>query len=140
MCAHRQRESSSKGRRAEPSDVDEIVKDPSVEDEAALRLLRKKLTWKDWVLRDFLRYWYWLGAVVIDVFIPWGVGDYFDLWQGSRVAVVLLLVVLLFMGERALYFRIWPEGPWKTEERRRRRKRFGKGPSMFDRLLGRDEV
>jgi len=139
MCARRSQRSSTAGERVEPPDVDEIVGDPSVEDEAAMRLLRKKLSWEDWLLRDFLRYWYWLAAMIIDVFVPWGAADFFGLWEGFRAIVVFVVVIALLAGEVRLYFFLWPEGPWGGGLRWRRWRRFAKGPGIIDKLLGRNE-
>ena len=137
MCARRLEKSQRTDEPVPPRKVDDVVHDPSLEDEAALRLLRKNLTWKDWIVRDFLRYWYWLGAVAFDAFIPWAAWDYFGLWEGYGIVLFLVLLLVLFSLELALYFRLWPEGPWRTSNRRRRRRRFVKGPSVVDRLLRR---
>ena len=88
-----------------------------------MRILRTNLTWNEWLFRDFLRYWYLLGAFALDIFLPWIVVDEFALRGGIAIGVVGPLALILIYSEYILYLHLWPGGVW-SEYRKRKRKRF----------------
>ena len=46
----------------------EVVDDGLMDDEIALRILRSKMTWREWLVYDFLRYWYGIGGLALLTF------------------------------------------------------------------------
>lgn len=65
--------------------------------------------WKDWFLRDYARYWYWVGMGFLDITI------YFQTqWSfGLDWKVSLFLAGLAALAQIYLYIRLWGEGgPW----------------------------
>jgi len=88
-----------------------------------MRILRTHLTWEEWLFRDFVRYWYILGAFALDTFLPWFVADEFALRGGLAIGVVGSLVFTLIYLEFILYLHLWPGGVWRVG-RSRKRKRF----------------
>jgi hypothetical protein len=62
--------------------------------------------WKDWFLRDYARYWYWVGMGFLDLIIffqtQWSFGT--D-WKVSLFFTGIAAVAQLY-----LYIRLWGEG------------------------------
>ncbi|MGD9962743.1 MAG: hypothetical protein AB7S97_02430 [Thermoplasmata archaeon] len=88
--------------------------DAEVDDETALKIRRKKMTWREWVLYDFLRYWYWLAAIALVSFfvlqVTWAY-HVKDLPGLSALAVAALAMIVV---TAYVYREIWPEGAFTT--------------------------
>lgn len=100
------------------------LEDGDIDDAAALRIMRAGLPWKDWLIHDFLRYWFIVCALGADLLtVLWIVGslDASDLVVGLVAAVAFLAMGAV---EVLIYLRVWPEGPFT--KRRRSRKHLRK--------------
>lgn len=92
------------------------IQETEMEDTQALKVLRNELPWKDWILTDFLRYWYWLGVFALDIFLVleltrrYHVDD--ALGAALLAAVFLAIAGIAFMG----YHKVWIEGPFTKAE------------------------
>jgi hypothetical protein len=88
--------------------------------EQAVKILRKHLPWKDWLLTDYLRYWYVLAALALDVFLPWQTANWYHLRTAPVILVLCLLVISLLYVEIRVYQWLWPGGvKTRIEEERR---------------------
>jgi len=107
MCAKIVPKKTERERRDE---VLRSIEDPRMDDSEAVRVLRKHLTWKDWLVSDFLRYWYGIGVLAAFVFTVLGLAEAFHVRDTVGVFFVLacgvFVLVLGFYGYRLL----WPEG------------------------------
>lgn len=82
----------------------------AMDEEETARFLRSSLRWKDWVLYDYLRYWYAAGALLLDGLLLLTMSDGLspiDGLDGLAIAVTSLGLVLL---EAFVYIMIWPRG------------------------------
>lgn len=95
-----------------PLTDEEEQREDELDFEAALKIHRKKMTWREWVIYDFLRYWYWVGAIALVAFfvtqITW-MYHVKDILGLSAIAIVALAMVVL---EALAYRGIWPEGAY----------------------------
>jgi len=86
------------------------LEDNEMERMQAMRNLRRELPWKDWLLLDFLRYWYWLAIVTLEAFLILSlIGTYHVkdiLGDFLLVAIAALITGLGYFGYRIL----WPQG------------------------------
>jgi hypothetical protein len=107
MCA---KKLSSKELPPKQATLEEVLKDPAVDDEHAIRALRTTMSWRDWLRNDFLRYCYIVFAFAIDILISLEIGKDFNVHDptGSFALIVLFVVGLAaaYLGYRAL----WPDG------------------------------
>ena len=81
-----------------------------MDEEETARFLRSSLRWKDWVVYDYLRYWYAAGALLLDGLLLLTMADGLspiDGLDGLAIAVTCLGLVLL---EAFVYLLIWPRG------------------------------
>lgn len=99
--------------------MDEVythISETEMESTQALKVLRNELPWKDWLLTDFLRYWYWLGVFALDIFITLESARRFHV--NDVLGRVVLAVVFLAVAAVAFlaYHEIWIEGPFTRSE------------------------
>lgn len=109
MCAKKVRAGGAADGSGPQTDEEEPQAD-ELDNEAALKIHRKKMGWREWVLYDFLRYWYWVGAIALVAFFVTQISWMFhvkDLLGLSVLAVAALAMVVL---EAFAYRGIWPEG------------------------------
>jgi len=107
MCA---KKLSSKELPPKEVSIGDVLKDPAVDDEQAIRSLRGTMDWGEWLRNDFLRYFYVVLALAIDVFIALEIGKDFNVHDtaGSFALILLFIIglVAIYLGYRLL----WPEG------------------------------
>lgn len=90
--------------------TEEILKDESISDDQALRILRARMSWKDWARYDYARYWFAVVSFAFNSFLVLGIA------YAYHVADIIgtILLALAFAGlcilELFIYRRIWPEG------------------------------
>jgi hypothetical protein len=74
-------------------------------------VLRRDRGWKDWLVTDYLRYWYFVGCLLADAFIVLEVRANID--PGLDISVPLIILVALVASEVLLYRSLWgAEGRW----------------------------
>lgn len=112
-----------------------LEEDSGLPEEQALKLVRKHLPWKDWLLADFVRYWYVIGCLALDVFLPMEMArrHYVDSDYGI-LGLAVLLIALVYIETRT-YLWIWPSGVKTRIETQRRtlRRAFRRLASVFRR-------
>ena len=86
--------------------------DGLMDDEITLRILRSRMTWREWLLYDFLRYWYGLGAFALLAFSVTHVAWVYHVKDALGLAVLAVGGFALAALEFALYRIIWPRGPF----------------------------
>jgi hypothetical protein len=87
-----------------------------LEDAQALKILRNELPWKDWVLTDFLRYWYWLGVFAFEIFLVLELVRRYDVEDLRGRALLAALAVAIVALAIWAYRRIWVMGPFTRAE------------------------
>jgi hypothetical protein len=104
----------------EPRDVEDARKDKwraelyadeaDMDEEESARFLRAQMSWRDWVIYDFLRYWYAAGAFALVCFLALELANWLEpVGAVDAVAITLALVGLIVL-EGLGYFAIWPRG------------------------------
>lgn len=94
-------------------------RDESLDDEQVRRLARKHLPWKDWILSDFLRYWFWLGVLAVTTFALMDLARVLHLRDAVGIATLAALFLTAVVLASMLYLRIWPRGIMTRFDRRR---------------------
>ena len=75
-------------------------------------IIRRDRGWRDWFLRDYLRYWYFVGCLMGDAFIVMEVWRGVD--PGLSTSVPLIVLTMLALGEFLAYLALWGNnGKWK---------------------------
>ena len=97
-------------------EIDDRIKTSNIDDETAVRLLRRDLSWRDWVLRDFLRYWYGAGAFTLDAFLIVWIHQDYRVRDIIGITGLIILAFTLAILEVFLYRRIWPGGIFFKEQ------------------------
>lgn len=89
----------------------------------AMRTLRNELPWKDWLIVDFLRYWYAIAVIALIVFLILSLARQYHVADVLGIAelffVAVIVAVLGFLGYRL----IWPEGGFTKKDTPRKRLR-----------------
>jgi hypothetical protein len=85
-----------------------------VDDRLKPVVLRPDRGWRDWLLRDYLRYWYAVACIMGDAFVVLWV------WQsvepGLSTSVPFIALTVLVLAEYMAYRSLWgKEGRWKKE-------------------------
>ncbi len=75
-------------------------------------VMRRDPGWRGWFLGDYLRYWYFIGCLMVDAFIL------LQVWQmvepGLSVSVPIIILVAMVIAEALLYLALWGrDGRWK---------------------------
>jgi len=104
-------------------------------EEQAVKILRKHLPWKDWLLVDYLRYWYGLGALALDVFLPLHIARSYHVRTAPWILALFLLLAVLLYLEIRMYQWLWPSGVETRIEAARRalRRAFRRIKDLFRR-------
>jgi len=118
MCAKKIRFSdilASQERKGDAADrknlsTEDILKDESISDDQALRILRARMSWKDWIRYDFARYWFAVGAFAANSFIILGFASAYHVSDIIGIILLALTFAGLCAFEVFLYRKIWPEG------------------------------
>ncbi len=86
------------------------VQKGELEPEKAVWLARKHLSWTEWLYIDFLRYWYLLGVLALEVFA--GLELVRDLHVRTVPGALLVVAVMIGIAYAAftVYKYLWPEG------------------------------
>jgi len=112
-----------------------FAEEKDLPEEQAVKILRKHPPWKDWLLADYLRYWYSLGALALDVFLPLQIARWYHLHTAPWILALLLLLAALLYLEIRVYQWLWPSGVRTRVEAERRalRKTFRRIKDVFRR-------
>jgi len=70
--------------------------------------MRAEMTWWDWFLHDYARYWYVLGAITLDVFLGLGLVDAFHLVNALGILIAIAVLVMVIVAEIEGFFWLWP--------------------------------
>ena len=117
MCAKIVEKKTERERRDE---VLRSIEDPGMDDSQAVRVLRKHLDWKDWLVSDLLRYWYGVGVFAAFAFTVLGLIDAFHVRDAVGAFFVLACGVLVLALGAYGYRLLWPEGILTKRERWRK--------------------
>jgi hypothetical protein len=75
-------------------------------------ILRRDRGWKDWLVSDYLRYWYFVGCLLADALIVLEVRANID--PGLDISVPLIILGALAVSEVLVYRYLWgSEGRWR---------------------------
>lgn len=107
MSAEKQ---STKAGRRPKEEVYARIDEAHAEPATAMRALRSELPWRDWLVTDFLRYWYLVGVLALLVFVTLGIAQMYhvrDLLGDAALGVMAVVTLVLgYIGYRVL----WPQG------------------------------
>lgn len=90
----------------------EVADTDQMDDETTLRVMRNRMTWREWVLYDFLRYWYGLGAMTLVAFSTTYIAWQYHVRDPIGLAALGIGAFALVVLEFLLYREIWPQGPF----------------------------
>jgi hypothetical protein len=111
MCAHQPKRFWQRDDDEERRDrVDAAKQDESLNDEQVMRLARKHLPWKDWLVNEYLIYWYWLAALAGDLFLLLDMAQRYHVRDARGIVILLVALGVLIWLEYRLFGTIWPEG------------------------------
>lgn len=99
--------SEEAGRKSE--ELDQLVLDAEFTDEEAVRILRTKMSWKEWLRYDFSRYWYFIGCFALNFFLCLELARGANGNPGAIVSIAFLFI-LMSVAEYFGYRYLWPEG------------------------------
>lgn len=91
-------------------EIQNRIEKTDIDKETAVRILRSELSWKDWILQDWLRYWYGVGALALDVFIVLWLLLSFNLRDILGILMMLVMLAILVVVEIKGYRLLWPGG------------------------------
>jgi len=74
-----------------------------------MRIVRARLSWKDWLFLDYARYLYGIGALMLDLFAPLWLKDEFHVADTLGAVLVFGVLILLIAAEFYGYTILWPE-------------------------------
>lgn len=107
------------------------VEESDLDRDQVMRILRRDLPWKDWLVSDYLRYWYAVGSLALDAFLLMGLADRYHMRDPLGLAMLAGVGLALVASEVAGYMVIWPENALTRSSRlsrymrKRRRERRG---------------
>lgn len=90
--------------------VDLYADEADMDEEESARFLRAQMSWRDWVIYDFLRYWYAAGAFALVCFLALGLANLLEPVGTLEVVAITLALVGMIALEVLGYMAIWPEG------------------------------
>jgi hypothetical protein len=107
------------------------IQNPEFDSARALRKLRNELPWKDWLMVDFLRYWYIIGALALEGFLTLELARIYHVKDVLGILslgfIALAVGIIAYVG----YSILWPSGGLTRLEAQkkilrkfRRRRRF----------------
>lgn len=103
---------------------DGSLPDRVMDAETAMRIRRKHMTWREWFLYDFLRHWYWLGALSLVAFFLMQISWMYHVKDLAGLSVLGICSIMLIILEFYAYKAVWPEGGltegWPAGRRLRR--------------------
>jgi len=110
MCAHQpkrfwQRDDDEDRRER----VDAAKQDESLSDEQVKRLARKHLPWKDWLVSEYLIYWYWLAVLAGDLFLLLDTAQRYHVRDALGIVILIVAFGVLIWLEYRLFDTIWPK-------------------------------
>jgi hypothetical protein len=69
---------------------------------------RKDLGWRHWVTHEYARYWYFLGAMFLDLVLL--LEAYTRHWVGLPLTILVIALIGLVLIEVWGYFHLWGKG------------------------------
>lgn len=90
--------------------LERMVEEDDLDEETALRVARKMMTWREWFMYDLLRYWYWFGGFALVTFFVIQVSWTYHVRDPMGLSVLALVAFLIITLEFYFYKVIWPQG------------------------------
>ncbi len=112
MCAEERTPDPEERRRRGEEVIEEALRDRRTPDREAVTIIRAHSTWREWLLYDFLRYWYVVGAFAFVGLLVMAVSQKWHVKDAAGILGLVVLATAIIAGEVALYWRIWPQGPF----------------------------
>ena len=68
--------------------------------------------WRDWLLRDYLRYWYVAGCLLLDILVVLEIQKDVDPWL--TISIPLIVLIGMILVEVLAFKSLWGEdGKWQ---------------------------
>jgi hypothetical protein len=66
----------------------------------------RTMSWSDWLIRRYARYWYWVGMLFMDMAV------FLEMQRslGGHILVAMIAVVAVVAVQFAIYLRLWGSG------------------------------
>jgi hypothetical protein len=94
------------------------VKEPQEDEEEELDerhlpvIKRPDWGWRDWLLRDYLRYWYVAGCLFLDVLVVLEINK--DVDPGLSISIPVIVLIGMIMLEVLVFRSLWgKDGRWQ---------------------------
>ena len=84
--------------------------------EQATRAVRAKMSWREWFIEDYARYWYVIGAIALDVFVGFGLAQAYHVEDAAGMIGIVSILIVLLVGEYLLFTRLWPEAGFLEDD------------------------
>ena len=119
MSEHHPQKSSRSSSEAKREKLAEIRMDESLRDDQVKRLMRKHSPWSDWILNEYLQYWYWILFMAADVFLIMDAAQRYHVGDALGAIGLIAAFVGAIVAEYLLFIRIWPDSSirWLREDR-----------------------
>ncbi len=73
------------------------------EEEGDVEAAPEEMGWKEWLLRRYLRLWYWLGILFLDIMVFFQLQRSFDLdWRAALAVTLMVTIVGMY-----LFLKLW---------------------------------
>jgi hypothetical protein len=117
MSEHQPQKSSRSNSDAKREKLAEIRMDETLGDDQVKRLTRKHSPWSDWLMSEFLQYWYWLVVLAADVFLLMDVVQKYHVRDSAGAVGIIAAFVIAAVAEYLLFIRIWSESTLRWIEK-----------------------
>ena len=96
---------AQKRRISDDKPVEEPREAPDLLEQAELPVKFRDMSWREWLHGEFFRYWYFIGCLMVDIFLALEL--VYQIPGSGGVAAGLLFLVAAVIFEGWLYYRIW---------------------------------
>jgi hypothetical protein len=113
MSEHQPQRQSRNSRESKRDRLAEIRMDETLDDEQVRRLTRKHSPWSDWLLNEYLQYWYWIIVLAINVFPLMDIAQRYHVRDFPGIAGMVSAFIAATAVEYFAFVKIWPEREFK---------------------------
>ncbi len=109
MSEHQPQRSSTSEREKRREKVAEAKEDETLADDQVKRIARKHLPWSDWIMGEYMQYWYWLIVLAIDAFVLMDISQRYHVRDSLGVLALIGAFTGAVFGEYLVFIKLWPE-------------------------------
>jgi hypothetical protein len=109
MSEHQPQRSSTSEKEKRREKVAEAKDDETLADDQIKRIARKHLPWSDWIMGEFMQYWYWLLVLAMDVFVIMDLAQRYHVRDSLGLLVIVGVFIGFVVAEYLVFIKLWPE-------------------------------